>query len=81
MRNVQIHPPHHSIRKSAGQIKPSNMDRADMSEDQYNTMSRVALSIFADCLNAGIGLNDALLAVYLSGLNHGSEAKGETHEQ
>lgn len=31
----------------------------------------VAMDIFADCTNAGVPFQDAITAIYLSGLEHG----------
>ena len=67
----QIHPVHHSLRTS--QKKPKNMDRVGMSEDTHRALTSVALSIFTDAVNVGNSFQDALLSVYLSGLEHGTK--------
>lgn len=78
--SATIRPLHHSYRKvlsHGGRIKPSGMERAAMTADMYDDMSEIALNIFTDCTNAGVPFQDAVLAVYLSGLHHGGEAAKE----
>jgi len=71
-----LRPVHYSVRK-VGKLKPQNMTRIDMPHEQTERLSQVALDIFTDCSNVGQGFADSLLAVYLSGLHHGSEARSE----
>lgn len=42
-----------------------------MQREQYEALVNVAVSIFTDCTNVGVSFQDSLLAVYLSGLQHG----------
>jgi hypothetical protein len=34
-------------------------------------LTRIALDIFTDCTNVGVPFQDSLLAIYISGLQHG----------
>lgn len=43
-----------------------------MTHCMRETLTNIALRVFADCTNSGVGFQDALLAIYLSGLQHGS---------
>lgn len=36
-----------------------------------STLAEISLDIYVDCVNAGLPLQDVLLAIYLSGLKHG----------
>jgi len=67
---------HHSIRQSTkGKIKPNNMSKAPaMDEETRDGLSNIALSIFTDSVNSGQYFQDAILAVYLSGLENGVSA-------
>lgn len=66
-----IHALHPSIR---GKLrKPANMDSIVLPIDLHTAATEVALSVFADVVNTGRPLQDALLAVYMTGLNHGQE--------
>ncbi len=70
MSRLAIGPVHHSV---AGQrILPRNMERLGMDREHYESGINIALSIFADCTNVGVSFQDALLAIYISGLNHGA---------
>lgn len=44
-------------------------------------LTEVALSIWADCTNAGQPFQAALLAVYLSGLQHGAALSPQTKQE
>ena len=72
---TSMHVVHHSIRGL--RRTPRNMDRMPMSWDQRDTFTRIAIDIFTDCSNVGVGFQDALLAIYLSGLQHGSSIANE----
>jgi hypothetical protein len=43
-----------------------------VSHEQANGLEEIAVSIFCDCANVGVPFGRAFLAVYLSGLEHGS---------
>lgn len=75
-----LHPIHKSlyvadvIGRPAVRVKPRDMARLKMPSDEHRlALTRIALDIFTDCTNVGIPFQDALLAIYLSGLNHGVE--------
>jgi hypothetical protein len=51
------------------------MERTTMSPEMYEGLHNIAVSIFTDCANIGVPFQDCLMAVYLSGLQHGSAAK------
>jgi len=71
-----IYPIHRSI--SGIRRRPRKMDLITMPEDLKASLNNIALSIFVDCVNVGIPLQDAVLAVYLSGLEHGHELRKDT---
>lgn len=57
----------HGLRRT-----PRNMTTITMpSPEMKETLTQVALDIFTDCANAGVPFQEALLAVYLSGLQQG----------
>lgn len=75
MRPIQ--PVHHSLKGL--RTTPYNMARANIDREHYEALVNVAVSIFTDCTNVGVSFQDSLLAIYLSGLQHGAAiAKGET---
>jgi hypothetical protein len=74
-----IHAIHASLYPRAVR-KPRNMDYAPLPDSAKDDLSRAAMSIFADCTNVGVPFQDAILAVYLSGLQHGSAATEEQAE-
>lgn len=69
--NTTLSPLHSSVRKLRGFSTPLNMTAVTMTHEQSEAMQKIALSIFADCSNRGLAFSDALVAVYLSGLEHG----------
>lgn len=71
-----IHSIHPSLRPKNIHI-PHNMDRARVGRDCIEAMEEVALSIFTDCTNVGVPFQEALCAIYMSGLHHGSELQKE----
>lgn len=52
--------------------QPNNMERFSMPPEMKEGLVNVALSIFTNVSNAGHPFQDALLAIYLSGLHHGA---------
>ena len=72
-----INPIHSSLYPRAVR-KPRNMDYARLPDGAKDDLSRIAMSIFADCTNVGVPFQDAILAVYLSGLCHGSASGKES---
>lgn len=73
-RMATIHVIHPSIRRWAGARRPHGMSQIVMDEDTLADLTGIALSIFADCANVGVPFQDAILAVYLSGLHHGGSS-------
>lgn len=51
--------------------KPINMHRLDLKPEQYKLLQEQALSIFVDCSNAGLPLQDSLAAILASGIDWG----------
>lgn len=67
-----INPQHRSM---LGRTRrPRNMASVRLPEEVRVCVERTALDIFADMTNAGWSFQAALLAVYLSGLEHGRQA-------
>jgi hypothetical protein len=58
-------------------MTPRNMQRGPIDHDLKDGLGRIALSVFIDCSNAGVPFQEALLAVYLTGLENGSSAQKE----
>jgi hypothetical protein len=71
---AELHPLHHSMRTHVIRRRPRDMDSCALSHDDHRALTAIALEIFTDCINVGLPMQDALLAVYTSGLQHGSEA-------
>lgn len=65
-----LHPVHHSVIRR-GRISPNRMDRVAIPDEMRETLTRIALDIFTDMSNANGSFQDAVLAIYLSGLQHG----------
>lgn len=57
--------------------RPINMECLKCSREESDAMTRIALSIFADCTNVGTPFQDSLCAIYLSGFHHGVAIMGE----
>lgn len=66
----ELHPIHFSLQNR--RRLPHNMDRVSMPHEDKAALTKVALAIFADCVNVAVPFQEALLAVYLSGLQHGA---------
>jgi hypothetical protein len=49
------------------------MDTVAIPTEMRDGLFGIAMSIFTDCVNVGTSFQDSLLAIYLSGLQHGSE--------
>lgn len=69
---AEINQVHRSI--PPGGIVPRRMSKVRMTADQSAFLADFALSIFADCTNAGRTLQESITAVYLSGLLNGADA-------
>lgn len=73
---AQLQAVHPSLRANLSIRTPQHMKRArgaDMEVTEAAT--KIALDIFTDCTNVGVPFQEALLAIYLSGLQHGSALK------
>ncbi len=76
-----IHPIHHSIQRlrSEGKgVRPKDMNKIHIPTELRDGLFEIAWSIFADCANVGVSFQDTLLAIYLSGLQHGQELSNES---
>lgn len=74
---IAIRPLHHSIAGRAPRL-PNNMERMQVPAEMREGLTNIALSIFADAVNAGQPFQQALLAIYLSGLQHGAAITKES---
>ena len=54
-------------------ITPQNISRNYFTIEQSQWLENHALSIFTDCANVGLSFGECLGAIYLSGLENGSE--------
>jgi hypothetical protein len=71
---------HYSLRRKIAKgrsVLPRDMERIQVPIELSDGLAEIALSIFADCVNVGATLQDAILAVYLSGLQHGNTISKE----
>jgi hypothetical protein len=66
---TNLHPIHHSMRMP--RRLPKDMSRVRMDHEEVSCLTEMVLSIFTDCSNVGLPFQDTLLAIYLSGLQHG----------
>jgi len=55
---------------------PLKMSAVVLPEELRDGLASIALSVFTDMVNDGKPFQDAILAVYLSGLNHGAMGGG-----
>lgn len=74
---ADLHPVHSSLRGRTRRI-PHNMDAIKLDNELRTALTDIALRIFADATNVDRSFQDAILAVYLSGLNHGYETMKES---
>ena len=74
----EIHPIHFSIRRMLAEgktFRPRDMTRLKgATREQIDCLHNIAVSIFVDCTNVGVPFQEALVAVYLSGLENGANA-------
>lgn len=54
---------------------PLGMSAIRLPTELHEAMQEIALGIFTDVVNQGRAFQDAILAVYLSGVNHGVNGK------
>ena len=75
MKPEPLRPMHKSMRGSQFWSRPpARMSAIGLDEETKTAVTKLALSIFTDCINSGKTFQDTILAVYLSGLENGSEA-------
>jgi len=58
--------------------KPRNMARLDFPPQLTATAAQIALDVFTDVCNAGKTFQEALAAIYVTGLHHGANAGAKT---
>lgn len=74
-RHPSIRPQHFSVKGKSLKLKPDRMvELSGVSIAQTEAMERLAIEIFTDMVNAGKTFQEALGAIYLSGLENGYEA-------
>lgn len=69
----ELRPVHHSLAGRAPRT-PNKMERINLPHELRDGLTQIALDIFVDASNAGHPLQAAVLAVYLSGIQHGAAA-------
>lgn len=77
---VEIFPVSESYRKLLAKgvrIRPKNSGRMAVDQDLYEGIQKIAMSMFADCCNAGMPFQEALTYVYMSGLEHATSIHQE----
>lgn len=73
-----IRPMHRSMNGSQFWSRaPVGMKAIDIPDELKQDITKIALSIFTDCVNSGKTFQDAILAVYLSGIDHGKHGDEE----
>ena len=75
-----ISPLHYSIYPKIIR-KPAKMESIKLPPGSREDITDIALSIWTDCINRGVPFQDAILAVYLSGIENGASASKGTTEQ
>lgn len=70
---AEIIPVHRSM---SGKVRP-RLTTILLPNDLKATMTRVALDVFSDSVNGGTTFQDAILAVYLSGMDAGLKLNQE----
>lgn len=65
---------HDSVRPKL-KIQPKNMDKVFLETEHSKALSDIAASVFEDCSKSGMSFNDVLLSIYLTGMDHGLNAK------
>ena len=60
-----------SFRLARRGLRPASMDRLELPSGSKEHLGALALDIFIHASNHGQVFQESLLAVYLSGLNHG----------
>lgn len=76
--NERQEPLRPSQRGGRFRMTPRDMDRADVTVEQWEAAQRVSLSIFTDMSNNGFSLRETLASIYVSGLQHAVSVLSET---
>lgn len=73
-----LRPVHYSLRPEYYHKRtPYNMERIQIPHELIDGLTNIAIEIFNDCSNVNHSFQDTLLAIYISGLQHGQAlAKG-----
>ena len=75
-----LQPIHNSLYPKLARA-PRKMTRIKLPDGMKEDLTRITLSIFVDCCNCGVPFQDALLALYLSGLEHGAKVNREISDE
>lgn len=71
-------PMHRSMLGSQGWSRvPVGMSRIGLDDETKDVLTKIALSVFTDCVNGGKTFQDAILAIYMTGLENGCKATKE----
>lgn len=65
------------LNMSKRRTPPRRMERVYLEREQSEAVERTALGVFSDCVNIGLTFQEALSAVYLSGVDHALSARKE----
>lgn len=67
-----LYPAHRSIIQARILPRPQGMEPIRIPDEIRETLTGIALDIFTDVSNSNRSFQEALLAIYLSGLHHGA---------
>lgn len=73
----KLHPVNKRVRELRYNRTPLGMSGLAIDQETHDALQRLAIDVFTRCSNSGHGFTDALLAVYLTGLENGSSAANE----
>ena len=74
MLHRSISPLHPSLRRFIPRAAPAGMATLSMSNEQHAGLTQIAIDVFTDCVNRGLPMQDALLAVYMTGAENALSA-------
>lgn len=75
--NAELKAMHHSRTRGFGAIRPRNMDKMSITNEQAELLGDMVLSIFADMANAGATFEESLRAIYMTGVQNTLEITKE----
>ena len=55
-----------------GSVRPKNMAKIEISTEAMSAAHSISMGVFEDCCNAGMPFQDSVVAIYLTGLQNGS---------